>query len=318
MKEKLITTVMYNLEGKIVKKDIEYNKIVSLNELDADTKDIITNIVSTKIEDEYNKRILFEKMLNENEDVISHNNENNNYHIELNKNITRLSDIFNVTDNFDAQKFNGKIIRNLYEIDNTFIVKLSTRYRDNLITLQLLNPIDFINFAMINSNFNECEYINCKKYKGIKYNRINHSYSGYYYRIEIENDNVFTPILNKLIRENLKHNNINLKTEKDVKEYIDFILEDVEFINNITIDYINYKTQKALEKLDGDFEYIIRRSFEKGIITGIRDIEVIKNEYTLKKPLIQTIKAIIYIKDKIRILKIEEYENEGKVISVLK
>lgn len=171
---------------------------------------------------------------------------------------------------------------------------------------------------MINSNFKECEYINCKKYKGIKYNRINHSYSGYYYRIEIENDNVFTPILNKLIRENLKHNNINLKTEKDVKEYIDFILEDVEFINNITIDYINYKTQKALEKLDGDFEYIIRRSFEKGIITGIRDIEVIKNEYTLKKPLIQTIKAIIYIKDKIRILKIEEYENEGKVISVLK
>lgn len=317
MKEKLITTVMYNLEGKIVKEDIEYNKIVSLNELDADTKDIITNIVSTKIEDEYNKRILFEKMLNENEGVISHNNENNNYHIELNKNITRLSDIFNVTDNFDAQKFNGKIIRNVYEIDNTFIVKLSTRYRDNLITLQLLNPIDFINFCMVGGNFSD-KHINRKSYKRLKYNRINNSYSGYYYKIEIENDNVFTPILNKLIRENLKHNNINLKTEKDVKEYIDFILEDVEFINNITIDYINYKTQKALEKLDGDFEYIIRRSFEKGIITGIRDIEVIKNEYTLKKPLIQTIKAIIYIKDKIRILKIEEYENEGKVISVLK
>lgn len=67
MKEKLITTVMYNLEGEIVKEDVEYNKIVSLNELNVDTKDIITNIVSTKIEDEYNKRILFEKMLNENE-----------------------------------------------------------------------------------------------------------------------------------------------------------------------------------------------------------------------------------------------------------
>ena len=61
MKEKLITTVMYNLGGKIVKEDIEYNKIVSLNELDIDTKNIITNVVSTKIEDEYNKRILFEK-----------------------------------------------------------------------------------------------------------------------------------------------------------------------------------------------------------------------------------------------------------------
>lgn len=67
MKEKLITTVMYNLEGEIVKEDVEYNKIVSLNKLNVDTKDIITNIVSTKIEDEYNKRILFEKMLNENE-----------------------------------------------------------------------------------------------------------------------------------------------------------------------------------------------------------------------------------------------------------
>lgn len=317
MKEKLITTVTYNLEGKIIKKDVEYNNLISLNKLDADTKNIITNTVSTKIEDEYNKRILFEKMLNENEDIISYKNEDNNYHIELNVNIVHLSDIFNVTDNFDAQKFNGKIVRNIYEIDNAFIVRLITRYRDNLITLQLLNNLDFINYGMIGSNFNECEHINCKKYKGIKYNRINHSYSGYYYKIEIENDNVFTPILNKLIRENLKHNNISLKTEKDVKEYIDFILEDVEFINNITIDYINYKTQKALEKLDGDFEYIIKRSFEKGIITGIRDIEVIKNEYTLKKPLIQTVKAIIYIKDKIRILKIEEYENEGKVISVL-
>lgn len=316
MKEKLLVTVLENLENENIKEYKEVNSIDCLTEVTDNMLDVLTMSIKDKIRKNFDKKLKFEKMLNEIDGIEIYRIINNKYYARVVDEYQSAFDIFANLEALDGQKYTGEVIRGINRQDGfEFLVKQTW---DDYLIIELLDSIDFIEYGIMRCNFKELKNLNTKKYKGIKYHKVTNNYSGNYYTIEVENDSTFTPILNKLIRFNLKNNNIHLKSEKEVKEYINFILDDVNFINDLNVDYISYKTQKELEKLDGDFEYIIRKSFENGIITGIRDIEVVKNEYTLKKSLIQTIKATIYIKDKIRILKIEEYENEGEIISVLK
>lgn len=316
MKEKLLVTVLENLESENVKEYKEVNSIDCLTEVTDSMLDVLTMSIKDKTRKRFDKKLRFEKMLSEIDGIELCGVIDNKYHARVVDEYQSAFDIFANLEALDGQKYTGEVVRGINRQDDfEFLVKQTW---DDYLIIELLDSVDFIEYGAMRCGFKELKNLNTKKYKGIKYHKVTNNYSGNYYTIEVENDSAFTPILNKLIRFNLRNNNIHLKSEKEVKEYINFILDDVNFINDLNVDYISYKTQKELTLIDGvisidsDYEYIIRRGFEKEIITGIKDIEIIKEEF----PLTRTIRATIYIGDDVRKLRIQEYIDRISTINV--
>lgn len=259
--------------------------------------------------------IFFENKLNDNENVLETKVEGNRVWIMLKENVSQVQDIFDIElCSYSGQLLNGIIDRDLFEIEGILFKVIKSNLFNlerNSLLIELKDKRDYIclreNDFEYSTGAGDIENVFTKKYKGIFYNKIK-SYNGKFFRLyfDVNEYGFFANELNRIICKNLKDNNLLLENEKECREYISSVANEINEILDISkeINYISFSTEYKLNTIlkqnDYNFESFIIESFKAGVITGIKDIDkyINKNNELCNKDHI----AYIFINNDMRTL----------------